>query len=469
MIDLTRYKATLNNKPVAVLGLGLSGMASVRALRAAGIAVTAWDDHEPHRDAASTLDAQIENLSVADLSGFAHLVLAPGIPLHFPEPHPAVIRAREAGIEVIGDVEILHRAAHGIKTIGITGTNGKSTTTALVGHILNRCGVDAVICGNIGRAVLDIDLPRKESAVIVLELSSYQLDLCTTFAPDIAVHTNLTPDHIDRHGDLAGYINAKMRIFNGAGEAVIGVDDAPSLQMMERVESAQTRRVHPVSSGKVLTHGIYVHNGMLFDAMHGAAAEIGDVHAIKTLMGVHNHQNIAAAYAVARLLGLAPQVIVKALESYPGLPHRMFIVRHINGVGYIDDSKATNADAAGKALACHKNIYWIVGGRAKEGGLDGLEHLMDRIAQAFVIGEAADDFCKWLDNHGVTYTRSETLDRAVADAHHQAQSNRGLPGGDGVVLLSPACASFDQFKSFEHRGQVFAQLVNALDGGVAAE
>jgi UDP-N-acetylmuramoylalanine--D-glutamate ligase len=280
---------------------------------------------------------------------------------------------------------------------------------------------------------------------------------------------NLTADHIDRHGDLAGYIEAKMRISNGAGDAVIGVDDAPSLQMMERVETANTRRVHPVSSGKVLTHGIYVQNGKLFDAMHGPAAEIGDVHAIKTLNGVHNHQNIAAAYAVARLMGLAPQVIVKAIESYPGLSHRMFIVRHINGVGYIDDSKATNADAAGKALACHKNIYWIVGGRAKEGGLDGLEPLMDRIAHAFVIGEAADDFCLWFKNHGVAHTRSETLDRAVADAQLQAQANRGLPGGDGVVLLSPACASFDQFKSFEHRGRVFTDLVNALEEGVAAE
>jgi UDP-N-acetylmuramoylalanine--D-glutamate ligase len=468
MIDLTRYKETLDGKPVAVLGLGLSGMASVVALRAAGIEVTAWDDREESRNAAATLGAQIENLSLIDLSGFAHLVLAPGIALHFPEPHPAVLRAREAGIEIIGDVEILHRCGHGIKTIGITGTNGKSTTTALIGHILNRCGVDAVTCGNIGRAVLDIDLPKMQSGVIVLELSSYQLDLCASFAPDIAVHMNLTPDHIDRHGDLAGYIAAKMRIFNGAGEAVIGVDDAPSLKMLENVETAQTRRVHPVSSGKVLTHGVYVHHNVLFDAMHGAAVEIGNVHALKTLNGTHNQQNIAAAYAVARLMGLAPQVILKSLETYPGLPHRMFNVRHINGVGYIDDSKATNADAAGKALACHKNIYWIVGGRAKEGGLEGLEPLMDRIAHAFVIGEAADEFCRWLKNHGVAHTRSETLPRAVADSHYQAQGNRGLPGGDGVVLLSPACASFDQFKSFEHRGQVFADLVNALDEGEIA-
>lgn len=462
MIDLKDYAATLNQKPVAVFGLGLSGLSAIRALVAAGVRVMAWDDQENRRDDAKKTGADIADLAQVDFSVFAALVLAPGIPLHFPEPHPVVLRAREAGVEIIGDIELLHRSHHGRKTIGITGTNGKSTTTALTGHVLKRCGLDAVVAGNIGHAALDIGLPKREQGVIVLELSSYQLDLCTSFAPDIAVHLNLTPDHIDRHGDLNGYIEAKMRIFRGRGAAIMGIDDGPSLQMMEQVQKTGERKVFPVSTTMRLTGGVFVENGILFDAMHGPAIEIGSLSALLTLPGIHNHQNIAAAYVAARLIGLSPESILKAMESYPGLPHRMFMVRHINGVAYINDSKATNADAAGKALACYKNIYWILGGKPKSGGLNGLEPFMDRIAHAYVIGEAADDFSLWLDNHGIAFTRSETLERAVAGAHDLAQKDRGQPGGAGVVLLSPACASFDQFKSFEHRGQVFTDLVLAL-------
>lgn len=462
MIDLKDYAASLNQKPVAVFGLGLSGLSAIRALIAAGIKVIAWDDQDSRRADAEKAGAEIRDLQQADFSIFAVLVLAPGIPLSFPEPHPVVLQAREAGIAIVGDIELLHLSGHGRKTIGITGTNGKSTTTALIGHVLKRCGIDTVVAGNIGHAALDIDLPQREQSAIVLELSSYQLDLCTNFTPDIAIHLNLTPDHIDRHGDLAGYIDAKMRIFNGKGAAIIGIDDGPSLQMMERVQKAGKREVFLVSTTMRLTGGVFVENGILFDAMSGPAVEIGSLAALNTLPGVHNHQNIAAAYVAARLMGLHPELILKAMESYPGLPHRLFMIRHINGVGYINDSKATNADAAGKALACYKNIYWILGGKPKAGGLDGLEPYMDRIVQAYVIGEAMDDFSLWLKNHGVAFTRSETLDRAVADAHTLAQKNRGQPGGAGVVLLSPACASFDQFQSFEHRGRVFTDLVLAL-------
>ncbi|MGZ9109059.1 MAG: UDP-N-acetylmuramoyl-L-alanine--D-glutamate ligase [Micavibrio sp.] len=462
MIDLKDYAATLNQKPVAVFGLGLSGLSAIRALVAAGVRVVAWDDQDSRRTDAQKTGAEIQDLERADFSAFAVLILAPGIPLHFPKPHPVVLRAREAGIEIIGDIELLHRSNHGRKTIGITGTNGKSTTTALTGHVLKRCGVDTVIAGNIGHAALEIDLPQREESAIVLELSSYQLDLCPTFAPDIAIHLNLTPDHIDRHGDLAGYVDAKMRIFKGKGAAIIGIDDGPSLQMMERVQKAGERDVFLISTTMRLTGGVFVENGIIFDAMNGPAVEIGSLAALSNLPGVHNHQNITAAYVAARLMGLNPESILKAMETYPGLPHRLYMVRHINGVGYINDSKATNANAAGKALACYKNIYWIVGGKPKAGGLDGLEPYMDRIIQAYVIGDATDDFSLWLKNHGVAFTRSETLDRAVADAHKLAQKNRGQPGGAGVVLLSPACASFDQFQSFEHRGRVFTDLVLAL-------
>ncbi len=462
MIDLKAYAIETDGKPVAVLGLGLSGLSTVRALVAAGVAVVAWDDNADAREAAQQEGATIEDLSNVDLTGFANLILAPGIPLHFPKPHPVVLRAREAGVDVIGDIELLHRSGHGLKTIGITGTNGKSTTTALLGHVLKRCGVANVIGGNIGKAVLDLSLPHDAHNVIVLELSSYQLDLCDRFAPDIALHLNLTPDHIDRHGDVDGYIAAKMRIFNGAGQAIIGVDDAASFEMLQNVQKAGQREAHAISVTKKITGGVYVENSILHDALFGDAVEIGSLGALSTLHGTHNHQNVAAAYTIARLLGIKGQAILKAMETYPGLPHRMFTVRQINGVSYVNDSKATNADAAARALSCYKNIYWIVGGKAKEGGLSGLEPFMDRVRCAFVIGEAAGEFSDWLKNYNVAFTVSETLDRAIHAAHELAQESRGQPGGMEAVLLSPACASFDQFRSFEHRGDVFTEIVKML-------
>lgn len=458
MIDLKHYVQTLQGKPVAVFGLGLSGLASVRALIAAGAIVHAWDDDAAKRDAAHGLGAIIDDTQ--SLQGYAFLLLAPGIPLHYPVPHPVVARARAANIDIIGDIELLHRAGHGLRTIGITGTNGKSTTTALTGHILGHAGMNPAIGGNIGKAVMDLDV--RGAGVIVLELSSYQLDLCTSFAPDIAVHLNLTPDHIDRHGDLKGYIDAKMRIFRGAGEAVIGVDDDPSAGMAELLKNSGQRKVYAISVTHKINQGAYVSDGMLHDAMQGQDDVIGALGGAANLQGVHNHQNAAAAYAVCRLLEVKPATIMAAMDTYPGLPHRMFTVRTINGVAYVNDSKATNADAAAKALACTRNIYWILGGKPKAGGLNGLEPFLDRIAEAFVIGEAAEDFSVWLKNRGVPVTQCGTLDRAVAAAHQQAQGGRGQPGGAGVVLLSPACASFDQFRSFEHRGDVFTDLVMAL-------
>ena len=462
MIDLKPYAREIEGKPVAVLGLGLSGLSTIRALVAAGVKVMAWDDRQDARMAAEQAGAKVEDLAEIDLAGFANLILAPGIPLHFPAPHPVVLRARKAGVDVIGDIELLHRAGHGLKTIGITGTNGKSTTTALLGHVLKRCGVGNVIGGNIGKAVLDLSLPDDKGAVIVLELSSYQLDLCDRFVPDIAVHLNLTPDHIDRHGDLDGYVAAKMRIFNGPGMAVIGVDDTASLGMLQAVQKAGQREAHAIAVTKKVSGGVYVENGILFDALFGDAVEIGSLGTLSTLHGVHNHQNVAAAYTVARFLGLKGSAILKAMETYPGLPHRMFTVRQINGVSYVNDSKATNADAASRALSCYKNIYWILGGKAKEGGLGGLEPYMDRVRHAFVIGEAAEAFSTWLNDYNVAFTVSETLDRATRAAHEMAQKGRGQPGGMEAVLLSPACASFDQFRSFEHRGDVFAEIVKTL-------
>jgi len=458
MIDLKNYVRTLAGKPVAVFGLGLSGLACVRALSAAGAVVYAWDDHEDNREAGRRAGAALNDL--ASLEGYAFLLLAPGVPLHHPVPHPVAERARAANVEIIGDIELLHRSGHGLKTIGITGTNGKSTTTALTGHILTRAGLKPVIGGNIGAAVMDLDLSGADA--IVLELSSYQLDLCATFAPDIAVHLNLTPDHIDRHGNLQGYIDSKMRIFRGAGEAVIGMDDEPSRGMMDLMQQAGQRRVHGISVTGNVHCGAYVRHGNLHDVMREKEEMTGNLGSCANLPGIHNHQNAAAAYVICRLMGVKPATILAGMETYPGLPHRLSTVRTMNGVAYVNDSKATNAEAAARALACYRNIYWILGGKPKDGGLNGLEPFLDRVRQAFAIGEAAEDFAVWLRNHGIPVSLCGTLDRAVADAHLLAQSERGQPGGAGVVLLSPACASFDQFRSFEHRGAVFKELVSAL-------
>ncbi|MDB5492604.1 MAG: UDP-N-acetylmuramoylalanine--D-glutamate ligase [Micavibrio sp.] len=452
MIDLTRYAETLKGKPVAVYGLGLSGLATVRALVAAEARVYAWDDDEAKRIEAVKIGSEIDMLE--NLGGFAALVLSPGVPLHFPKPHPVVERARRDGVEIIGDVELLHRARLGKKTIGITGTNGKSTTTALIGHILKSSGVNVAVGGNIGTAVLELEA----ADIFLMELSSFQLDLCTSFAPDIAVHISLTPDHLDRHGDMDGYAAAKMRIFNGPGRAVIGIDDEPSRRMAAQVVDEGERDIYTVSVIGSVDKGVDVEDGILYDAMTGEAEEIVDLKAFSNLPGVHNHQNAAVAYAVARLVGLPSGSIVGAMKSYPGLPHRLFTVRTISGVPYINDSKATNADAAGKALASYAHIHWIVGGKPKDGGLSGLENLLPHVKQAYVIGEAAESFSAWLIAHRVMVENCGTLEKAVEAAHRNAQSD-----GQGVVLLSPACASYDQFKSFEHRGEVFTGLVKGLE------
>lgn len=461
MIAIGPFIESIARRPVGVFGLGLSGMATLRALLAVRAEVVVWDDLPEKRAEAQKLGARVEPLAERDLSGLGALALAPGVPLYHPAPHPVVQRAREAGVEILCDLEILHRCDHGRKTVGITGTNGKSTTTALTGHILNHCGVPSSVGGNIGRAALDLAMPP-ENGAFVLEISSYQADLCTTFTPDIAVLLNITPDHIDRHGSMEGYIAAKARLLEGAGHAVIGVDDEPSLALFHAVREAGRRVAIPVSVRGDVAGGVHVEDGKLYDAIGEKNFLVGPLDT-PTLPGAHNAQNAAAAYAVARIFGIEPASALEAMRSYPGLPHRQQAVRTLGGVSYINDSKATNADAAGKALACYRKIYWIAGGRPKAGGLNGLESFMDRIRHAFLIGEAAEDFAAWLDNHGVAHSFSGTLDRAVEGAHALAQGERGQPGGTGTVLLSPACASFDQFRSYEQRGEDFVRLVVALE------
>lgn len=466
MIDTSAFVKTLEGKPIAVFGLGLSGLSTAKALVAGGAKVSAWDDSEEKRMAAEREGVPLLNFMTTGLAGYSALVLAPGIPLHYPEPHPAALRAREAGIEIIGDLEILHRSLHGAHTIGITGTNGKSTTTALIAHILYQAGINAMAGGNIGWPVLDLPPPQKNS-VIVLEISSYQMDLCSTYRPHISVLLNITPDHLDRHGGLEQYAAAKERIFEGEGIGVGGIDTPLSAAAYDRAVKTGIRRMIPISLAKEIPGGVYVKNNILFDHTDESPVEIGSVADLSSLPGAHNHENLCAAYAVCRQFGLIPADILAHAKTYPGLPHRQNIVRVINGVAYINDSKATNAEAASKAIACYRNIYLIAGGRQKEGGLNGLEPLLDRINHVFLIGESVDDFAGWLKHNGVEHTKSYSLDVAVLEAHNKAQADRGQPGGAGTVLLSPACASWDQFNNFEHRGEVFATLVNSLSEDVS--
>lgn len=459
----------LKEKKVAVLGLGISGLATAKALNRAGAEVLAWDDSERRREKAESEGLSLTDLSLESFDGVDFMVLSPGIPHEHPAPHAIVSRAKEAGIEIISDIEVLRRADPDTDLIAVSGTNGKSTTTALIAHILEQFK-PVEMGGNIGKPVLELkSLKSKKESAYVLELSSYQLELTPSLKAKGAVLLNVTEDHLERHGGMDGYIQAKERLFLTCAEgdlppvAVIGVDDEPCRVMADRINERGIWRVIPVSVKEVLENGVYVEGHKLYDSTDGEPVEVFDLHEAKRLRGAHNYQNTACAYAVIRhVYGIAAEEIVAHIPSFEGLAHRQFLTRTINGVAYINDSKATNAVAASYAIKSYKNIYWVLGGRQKEGGLDGLGPYMDHIRHAFLIGESADSFSGWLENHNVSFTVCRTLDVAVEEAHKMAQDNRGAPGGAGTVLLSPACASFDQFASFEERGEAFESLVRDL-------
>lgn len=461
MISLAPLKKHFE-KPLAILGLGKSGMPVFDACKKAGIECVLWDDKEEARKAASEKGAAVKNFTNSDMSKYAALCMSPGVPLTH-KPHPAAKAAQEAGVEILGDIELFHRAKPDNKTIGVTGTNGKSTTTALIGHILKEAKVESATGGNIGEAALTLPDLSKDG-VYVLELSSYQLDLCPAFAPDVSVLLNLSPDHLDRHGDMAGYAEAKERIFRGkgtassgpSGVAVIGIDDDHCRAMAERVRAKGERAVVPVSCKKPLMRGVYTSDaGILFDGPF----KIVDLHTCPNLRGMHNWQNAAMAYAACRALGIKADDIVRGLHSFPGLAHRQSVVTVFHGITYINDSKATNDQAASMALGTYAPIYWIAGGKPKDGGYAYCEKHLNRVRHAFLIGEAEDEMAKWLEKNKINVTRSHTLEAAVKSAHQMAQQERL---SHAVVLLSPACASFDQFKNFEHRGEVFTTLVKSL-------
>jgi len=449
MIDLTPLKFQLKGKPVAIVGLGKSGLHTHAACKAAGIETVLWDDN-----AAARQDLLTEDLTQADFHRFSLLCLAPGIPLTHPQPHPAVLQAQKANCPVICDIELFHLAHPKMKTIGITGTNGKSTTTALIGHILKTAGVESAVGGNIGEASLS--LPQlSDKGIYVFELSSYQLDLCPTFSPNIAVLINISPDHLDRHGGMGGYIAAKRKIFRGAGTAIIGLDDDWSQQVYGDIANTARRDI-PVSCLKHLSEGVCVTAGGLLKDNDRAIFNLTEC---KTLQGRHNWQNAAMAYAACNAQGVPVADIITGFKTFPGLAHRQNIVASYSGITYINDSKATNDQAAAVALCTYNPIYWIAGGKPKDGGYPDCEQYLNHVRHAFLIGEAQDKMATWLEAQKTPFTRTGTLDAAVAAAHKMAQAEKRE---NAVVLFSPACASFDQFKNFEQRGDAFVDLVRKL-------
>jgi UDP-N-acetylmuramoylalanine--D-glutamate ligase len=460
---------TFAGKRVAVFGLGGSGIAGAQALMAGGAEVVACDDSD-----ASIANAKQAGIAVADLRQFdwptlSALVLAPGVPLTHPAPHWTVRLAHAAGVEVIGDIELYCRERRKLAPhspfVAVTGTNGKSTTTALVHHLLKSAGRSAELGGNIGTAVLTLSPPRPDHAHVV-ECSSYQIDLAPSLDPRVGVLLNLSEDHLDRHGTMAHYAAVKERLVAGVprnGVAVIGVDDNWCRAAAGRIER-NGGNVIRVSVREELSAGVFVEDdGTIVRAANEDAWPLASLDGIGSLRGRHNAQNAACAAAAALALGVDAAAIQAGLRSFPGLAHRMEQVGRKGAVLFVNDSKATNADSAAQALACFSDIFWIAGGKAKTGGIVSLEGFFPRIRKAYLIGEAAAEFAKTLDGK-VAYERVGTLDRAVAAAARDAEATALR---EAVVLLSPACASFDQYRNFEVRGDRFRELVLNLPGLVA--
>jgi len=460
-------------RQVAVFGLGRSGLTAARALKAGGAKPVLWDDSVSGRMQAEAENFTVEDLSAADWSRFAALMLAPGVPLTHPRPHWAATKAVEAGVEILGDIELFQRTLDVLpahqrpKVVAITGTNGKSTTTALIGWVLKQAGIEVHVGGNIGIGVLALPEPV-EGAVYVIEVSSYQLDLTTTFAPDVAILTNLSPDHLDRHGGMEGYVAAKARVFANAREgavAVVGTDDGWGMEAAARIDPAWPLIAISTRATRDGGRGLDRAAERLTGRPGGLSVPDGeiDLTAARSLPGRHNAENAAFAYAAARALGVSHDQTVAGLLSFPGLAHRMETVAQLGRVRFVNDSKATNADAARQAVSSYDRVHWILGGQAKEGGIDGLVDLFPRIAQAYLIGEAAEAFARVLAD--VPHRICGEMDKAVEAAARDAAAT----GRDEVVLLSPACASFDQYPDFEVRGEAFRAAVRRVidEGGVS--
>ncbi|MBV7379009.1 UDP-N-acetylmuramoyl-L-alanine--D-glutamate ligase [Maritimibacter dapengensis] len=452
---------------IAVLGLGRSGLATAKALEAGGAEALCWDDGAEARARAEAAGLTLHDLTRREaFQGVAALITSPGIPHLYPTTNPHIARAYAEGIPVDNDIGLFF-ASFGAgdwitfdeppRVVAVTGSNGKSTTSALIHHVLSEAGKPVQLAGNIGRGVLDID-PPVNGEIVVLELSSYQTELARALTPDVAVFTNLSPDHLDRHGGPGGYFAAKRRLFaeGGPDRAVIGVDEPEGLFLAGQLaEGPGDDRVIRVSVEQKLSGPgwlVFARKGFLSESRKGRQVGSIDLRDIKGLPGAHNHQNACAAYAVCRTLGLSPKVIEAGFQSYPGLPHRSQIIAEKDGVTFVNDSKATNVDAALMALLAFRNIRWIVGGLQKDGGLEGLSEGLGHVAKAYVIGREAEAFARDLGD--VEAEVCTTMETAVARAMAEAQ-----PGD--TVLLAPAAASFDQYDNFEKRGEDFMACVKA--------
>lgn len=446
------------DQKIAVLGLGRSGRSVAQSLLKVGAHVFAWDDEEKARDVAQDQGISIANLNSLEWENIDHLILSPGIPHNYPAPHPFVAQAQIAGLRPLSDLEVLCKSQPQARYIGITGTNGKSTTTSLIGHILKESGASVEVGGNLGIPVMDLQ-PLKEDGIYVLEVSSYQLEISPSLHFNVGVLLNITPDHLDRHGGMEGYIAAKKLIYRNATSEdtlVISVDDPHCLTIYEALKASSKVKLLPISNCKILSEGIYVKEGVLYER----AKPILELTHLERLKGQHNWQNVAAAYAALRSMGLDTKVINQGVSSFPGLVHRQQVVDRYKNVTFVNDSKATNADAAAKALTCYKDscIYWLLGGRPKEGGVTSLKSYFSSIEHAFLYGEAAASF--YLSLEGKTpYTVCETLKEATEKAAELAFNNQKP---NSVVLLSPACTSYDQFRDFEDRGETFCKYVEKI-------
>jgi UDP-N-acetylmuramoylalanine--D-glutamate ligase len=485
---------TFAGRRVALFGLGGSGVATLRALLAGGAEVAAWDDNEAQRAKVLAQGFALADLAAADWSAFAALVLAPGAPLTHPKPHWTVLRAQAAGVEVIGDIELFVRErrarAPDAPFVAITGTNGKSTTTALIAHLLRTAGREVALGGNIGVPILDLEPPSPER-VHVIECSSFQIDLAPSLNPSVGLLLNVTPDHLDRHGTIEAYAAIKERLVAASDIALVGLDDEYCRAVVGRLKAAG-RKVIAISQRPDPLADIYVEGHVVMasdawadpseaapvipanagiqgtrraaaldprvrgdDESHGSAATLFDLALAPALRGEHNGQNAAFAVAAALALGAAQADIARGLASFPGLAHRMEQVGRDGRVLFVNDSKATNADASEKALKSFNDIFWILGGKPKEGGIEPLRPLFGRIAKAYLIGAASDAFARTLGAE-VAHEFCGDLQTAVASAARDALAS---PAPEPVVLLSPACASYDQFANFEVRGDRFRELV----------
>jgi UDP-N-acetylmuramoylalanine--D-glutamate ligase len=456
---------TFAGKKVAVFGLGSSGLATCEALEAGGTPFAAFDDDPVKVAAAASSGIPTCDLRKLDWSQIAALVLTPGVPLTHPAPHWSAALARQAAVEIVGDIELYCRERRaktpGAPFVAVTGTNGKSTTTALLAHVLTSGGLAAERGGNIGVAILSLAPPRAGHAHVI-ECSSYQIDLAPSLDPSVGILLNISPDHLDRHGTIENYAAIKARVVAGVpadGAAIVGVDDEWCRAVADRLERVG-KRVTRVSVRRPLADGFYVEADRIIEAKRGRPRTLAKIGGIGSLRGLHNAQNAACAVAAALALGLDAHAILRGLRSFPGLAHRMEQVGRKHRVLFVNDSKATNADAAARALASFSEIFWIAGGKPKSGGIASLSEYFPRIRKAYLIGEAAEEFAATLGGR-VAHERAETLDRAVALAARDAEASRL---DEPVVLLSPACASFDQFPNFEIRGSTFRELVRKLDG-----